>query len=108
MCFRKEFTRWIRFAIRIVDFGKLGNPRGQSNLSGQRDTSERFSGNGELGGGNDIIIDDLVDVVSDDLLEIGGESEKKKAKCTWRNVRGKRKNSRRGENFNGIGLHGGK
>ena len=54
----------------------------QGNLSGQQDTSERFPRNDELGCGNDIIMDDLVDVVSGDLLEIGDESEKK-ANCKW-------------------------
>ena len=56
--------------------GNSGIRGGQCNLSRHRDTGERFSGDSELGGGNDIIAGELVGVVSGDLLEIGNESGK--------------------------------
>ena len=56
--------------------GNLGIRGNQSNLSGQLDTDERLSVNAELGGGDDVIMDDLVDVVPGDLIEIGDESGK--------------------------------
>ena len=48
---------------------------------------------------------DLVEAVSDNLLEIGGESAKE-GQAEMVKYRGrKRKKSRRGENFNGVRFH---
>ena len=55
----------------------LGIRGDQSNLSGRKDTDERFPVDAEIGGINDIITCDLVAAVSGDLREICDESEKK-------------------------------
>ena len=55
--------------------GIFGNYGDRSNLPGQReaDTVEKELGKVDLWGGSDVVMGDLVDVVADDLLELGEE-----------------------------------
>ena len=59
------------------------------------------------GGAEDVNMDDSVEVVPGDLLEIGDEWGKEGHVHTVKCKGEKRKNSRREENSNGFGFHGG-
>ena len=52
---------------------------GESNLSERRatDADEKVLGDAEMGAGNDLVMEGLVEVVSDELLGINAEQNRK-------------------------------
>ena len=70
-CFRRKWKRF-RIARRIGDFGQFRKlwGSGRSFRTSGGDADEKVLGNAEVGGGNDVSMGDLVEVVADDLLGI--------------------------------------
>ena len=68
------------------NFGKYGD---QGNLAEQRGTEadEKVLGGAEMGGGNDVLMGDVVEVVADDLLGLN-EEQGKEGQVQMENFRG--------------------
>ena len=73
---RSKWNCEFRFARSIADFGQFRNTWGEKQSFRTAGKWRTGVGGAELGGGDDVIMGDLVDAVSNDLLEIGGEPGK--------------------------------